>query len=143
MKTEARFLLAVLMMLGVLVGTNRMFPPVVPEGTELLGDSVPVDAAVADRLDEPGLPTTTPASRPQAQIEASVADDVSGSPPVVEVIVEGPRYRHTFSSQGARLVSSQLLEFEALNRDGPVELIPDGSGGYLGQKLVVGSDTVD
>ena len=143
MRTEARFLLAVLMMLGVLIGTNRFFPPVVPEGTELLGDSVPVGAAVADLPDRPGLPTTKPASQPQAQIEASVSDDVSGSPPVVEVSVEGPRYRHTFSSQGARLVSSQLLEFEALNRDGPVELIPDGSGGYLGQKLVVGSDTVD
>lgn len=137
MKTEARFLLAVLMMLGILVGTNRMFPPVVPEGTELLGDSVPVASAVADL---PGLPTTT---LPQTQDEPLVADEVSGSPPVVEVRVEGPRYRHTFSSQGARLVSSQLLEFEALNRDGPVELIPDGSGGYLGQKLVVGSDTID
>jgi hypothetical protein len=67
MKTEARFLLAVLMMLGVLVGTNRMFPPVVPEGTELLGDSVPV-------ADLPGLPTTT---LPQTQVETSVADEVS------------------------------------------------------------------
>jgi YidC/Oxa1 family membrane protein insertase len=31
----------------------------------------------------------------------------------------------------------------ALNRGGVVELVPDGSDGYLGQKVVVGSDTLD
>ena len=40
MKTEARFLLAVFLMLLVLVATNSLFPPVVPEGADLLGDSV-------------------------------------------------------------------------------------------------------
>ena len=141
MKTEVRFLLAVFMMLGVLVGTNRMFPPVVPSGgAGPSGDSL-ASGVAAVVPDVSRLPEPPPSSR--TQVEVLVAEDGPGAAPVAEVSVEGPRYRHTFSSQGARLVSSQLLEFEALNRDGPVELIPDGAGGYLGQRLVVGSDTVD
>ena len=31
MRTEARFALAVFLMLIVLIGTNKMFPPLVPE----------------------------------------------------------------------------------------------------------------
>jgi hypothetical protein len=31
MKTEVRFLLAIFLMLGVLVGTNLLFPPIPPE----------------------------------------------------------------------------------------------------------------
>jgi YidC/Oxa1 family membrane protein insertase len=44
---------------------------------------------------------------------------------------------------GARLLSGELLQFQALNRGGAVELVPDGAGAYLGQKIVVGSDTLD
>jgi YidC/Oxa1 family membrane protein insertase len=57
--------------------------------------------------------------------------------------VEGPLYRFTFSSYGARLVSAEMLRFEALNREGLVDLVPEGTDGYFGQRLLVGSDTVD
>ena len=63
--------------------------------------------------------------------------------PERRVIVQGPLYRFEFSNYGARMHSAELLQFAALNRDGPVNLVPDDADGYLGQKLVVGSDTID
>jgi YidC/Oxa1 family membrane protein insertase len=41
------------------------------------------------------------------------------------------------------MLSGQLLQFEALNRNGPVEIVPDGADGYLSHRLVVGNDTLD
>ncbi len=144
MKTEARFFLAVLLMLGVLVGTNRLFPPEVPE--------VPADSAAVG--EEPsgevgGLPgiTDVPAAEvtgadpePVTPQEAAPANP---TPVTRDVVVEGPLFRYVFTTEGARLASGQMAEFDALNRGGPVELIPDGVGAYLGQKVVVGSDTLD
>jgi YidC/Oxa1 family membrane protein insertase len=156
MKTEARFLLAVFLMLAVLVGTNRLFPPIVPEGTELLGDSLPEDAP-AESVAVPGLPAdvvgaldtavdaavqrVTDAQQPELTGAVEGVDGVSA--PIIEVVVEGPLYRYTFSSLGAQMRSGALLGFAALNRDGPVEIVPDGAGSYLGHKLVVGNDTLD
>jgi YidC/Oxa1 family membrane protein insertase len=59
------------------------------------------------------------------------------------VVVSSPLYRFEFSNFGARLHVAEMSQFEALNQDGLVDLIPDGTEGYLGQKLVVGSDTLD
>jgi len=52
-------------------------------------------------------------------------------------------YRYEVTNIGARLVSARMRRFQALNHGGVVDLIPEGVGGYLGQKLVVGRDTVD
>jgi len=151
MKTEARFLLAVLLMLGVLMGTNRMFPPIVPEDALLTGDSLLAEEGTAERSTNPAIPTATPTipdlPAPDVEVAEAGAGSVPGepgaAPAVVQVTVEGPLYRYTFSSRGARMVAGQLLQFEALNQEGPVEVVAEGSDGYLGQKLVVGSDTVD
>jgi YidC/Oxa1 family membrane protein insertase len=154
MKTEARFLLAVVLMLLVLIGTNRLFPPVVPEDLGTTTDSVGRD--MGQPVDE-GVP---PAGEPRADTVRRVPDVVGGepdrvaavpsedvpdadAPPEVEVTVEGPLYRYVFSSRGARMLSGQLLQFEALNRNGPVEIVPDGADGYLSHRLVVGNDTLD
>jgi len=149
MKTEARFLLAVVLMLAVLIGTNRLFPPVVPEG----GEAVDTTATGVEDATRPPPPETIDAEalRPPPT-EAEVVPGVPATedpdaradvPPEVVVTVEGPLYRFRFSSLGARLLSGQLLRFEALSRDGPVEIVPDGTNGYLSQRLVVGSDTLD
>lgn len=150
MKTEARFLIAVVLMLIVLVGTNRLFPPVVPEGADLLGDSVAAEVERGTDRAEGGARGSTPqptltGADPAPALEAgdSGAASAAAEAPVVEVSVESPFYRFTFSSLGARLVSGELLRFQALNRGGSVELIPDGANGYLGQKIVVGADTLD
>ncbi len=154
MKTEARFLFAVLLMLGVLAGTNWLFPPTVPEGEELFGDSATSEVAG-------GAPDTGSATEPGPESPAAALPDlragVAGTepaqaevpaagpelPPERTVTVEGPLYRFTFSSVGARVLSVELPEFRALNHGGVVELVPEGAGGYFGQKLVVGGDTLD
>ncbi len=149
MKSEARFLLAVFLMLAVLVGTNQLFPPPPGQDAGLSDDSVEMGtpSGLAEDVappvateagsgagDAPGVP---PAGGPQE--DARVAE----GPPVLDVVVEGPLYRFSFTTRGARLTSGELLEFEAINRGGPVQVIPDGASPSFGSKVVVGQDTVD
>jgi len=139
MNTEVRFLLAIGLMLVVLVGTNLLFPPVVPD--EPVAEEAPagmVDEAPAPQgTGAPALPPSVGVPEPAAETQAAQT--------VVErrVTVESDLFRYTFSNVGARLVSAELPRFRALNREGVVDLLPPGAEGYLGQKLLVGSDTVD
>jgi hypothetical protein len=161
MKTEVRFLLAIFLMLGVLVGTNLMFPPIVPDAT-LLTDSigaVPSGAAVdgGSTAVAPGAVTDggTAAGAPEIPTSGTPVIPSAANPVTAEstvdatavsermISVEGPLYRYEFSNYGARLMSAQMSEFEALDREGLVDLVHEDSGGYWGQKLLVGSDTVD
>jgi len=151
MKTEARFLIAVVLMLGVLVGTNWLFPPIVPDATEAPVEAE-TDEGPAAVEDEPAVPSipdlgnvveTGGAATTPAGNDSPGTDRANPTPVEQEVVVEGPLYRYTFSSRGARMLSGQLLQFEAINRNGPVEVVTDDSGGYLGQRLVVAGDTVD
>jgi YidC/Oxa1 family membrane protein insertase len=140
MSTTLRFMLAMGLMLLVLVGTNLLFPPIAPE------PAVPLDSIA---------PTTPPTIGPPPGAEPVIPSVPGGQPttaaldtlPQIEaeqlVTVESPLYRFQFSSYGARLLSADLPQFDALNRDGVVDLVPSGAEGYLGQELVVGSDTVD
>ena len=41
------------------------------------------------------------------------------------------------------MLSAEMSQFPSLNGDGLVDLVPAGTDGYLGQRLIVGSDTVD
>lgn len=137
MNTEVRFLLAIGLMLVVLVGTNLLFPPDVPVE--------PVQEDVPAQVDSSGLPVL-PGSVAGAQAGSEgVAAAAEAQPAVVEefVTVEGPLYRYTFSTLGARLTSAEMLRFRSLNREGVVDLIPEGASGYLGQRILVGNDTVD
>ena len=160
MKTEARFLLAVVLMLAVLFGTNRLFPPVVPEVPGLPSDSLVGESDVgtvepgpdAGVPDIPGATTREGGGAPPV-IVAAVGDSVdveavdvslqAEAAPERRVTVSGPLYRYEFSTLGARMLSAQLVRFEALNREGVVEIVPDGVDGYMGHKLLVGADTVD
>ena len=154
MKTEVRFLLAILLMLGVLVGTNLLFPPVVPEEALLPaagavggGASAADPAANMDGTAAAGVPEIPISGAPAIpRARDAVTVDPTADPTAVSerrIAVEGPLYRYEFSNYGARMMSAQMSEFEALNRGGVVDLVKDGSGGYMGQKLLVGSDTVD
>jgi YidC/Oxa1 family membrane protein insertase len=139
MSTQLRFLLAMLLMLGVLVGTNFLFPPIAPE------PAVPLDSIAPTAQPTVGPPPGAVPVVPEAPGGQPAAS--SDAAPAIEaeelVSVESPLYRLQFSSYGARLLSAELPRFGALNRDGVVDLVPVGAEGYLGQKLVVGSDTVD
>ena len=146
MRTEARFAIAVLLMLGVLIGTNWLFPPIVPDA---------VTSADSTAVEEPtsSLPTDPPPvpadpviadTNPMSTTGDPVAPTTAAAPPPTrDVVVEGPLFRLRFESRGARLASAELSEFQSLKREGPVDLVPPGITGYLGQKLVVGGDTLD
>ncbi|MCA1791014.1 MAG: membrane protein insertase YidC, partial [Thioalkalivibrio sp.] len=155
MRTEIRFLLAVLLMLTVLIGTNFLFPPITeeiaePEPTgEVTGPVVPAPGADGTAAGpEVGVPQPTPAVGPGGVAgEPAVAADAAEAAPEVApervVTVEGPLFRYAFSSHGARVLSAELLRFDALNKEGVVNLIPEGVDGYFGHRVVVGTDTLD
>lgn len=147
MKTEARFLLAISLMLAVLVGTNQLFPPPAVEDAGVVADSAgPVTTAPLGLPDDVAGSTPATGAQPTAAVDQGFAQDGEQTPQVaalVDVVVEGPRYRYRFTTLGARLTSGELLEFGAINRGGPVQVVPDGATPYLGSKVVVGQDTVD
>ncbi len=163
MRQEQRFLLAIMLMILVLVGTNILFPPIPPEevvspegdapgqldGTGVTGvPSAPLGgtdagggaAASGDQSDPfAGPPPTEPSSLfPPVEVVATPAEDT--------VVVEGPLYRYSWSTLGARLISAQLLAFESFDegQEGqPVELISAGTGGVLAMQLRLGERTFD
>ena len=156
MRTEIRFLLAILLMLGVLIGTNLLFPPIVPEEGAPAADSVagavdstgpPVAGVPAQPGSQPDVVAADPETQPQVTVGPQVAEatpeDAPVSAPERFVTVEGPLFRYEFSSHGARMLRAEMSQFEALNREGIVDLIPEGVNGYFDHKLVVGQDTID
>ncbi len=142
MRTEVRFLIAVTLMMGVLVGTNFLFPPVPVE--EMLGTD-PVEGVA-----EPDQPSAILGEAPasgevQGAGPGNVAVVSAAAPPIREslVVVESPLYKMEFSNFGGVARSIQLLEYESFTREGPVELLTEEGSGFLGAHLVVGPDTVD
>jgi YidC/Oxa1 family membrane protein insertase len=160
MNTEVRFLLAIGLMLAVLVGTNLVFPPVVPEGG-LGADSLTAGAPPAESVEGtpqetqpgddsaavPSIPSlespSVPAEIPVIQVEGEAPAEISAAADEQRITVTTPLLQLEFSNYGARMHSAVVRQFEALNREGLVDLVPEGADGYLGQKLVVGVDTVD
>jgi YidC/Oxa1 family membrane protein insertase len=166
MNSESRFVLAVVLMLGVLVGTSLLFPPPQePEpGTEVVADSAgapdPVaaepgatDPGAGDTATEagppagispqaPDLPPLVGESDPLAGLATAAEEDEAGTA-ARTVAVEGPRFTYTFSTRGARLVSAELPGWNSFTRPGPVQLVNDPDHGLLASRIVVGADTVD
>jgi YidC/Oxa1 family membrane protein insertase len=161
MNSEARFVLAVVLMIGVLIGTNMLFappPPVVDSVTEPVrseeagmgeavghGDVTEVAEADTGSAD----PLAGVAVREEASGEAGprlegVLDPgiTEGTASPARVSVSSGLYRYTFSTQGAQLVSAQLSGWASFTREGAVELVGEGAS-LLGTRLVVGADTVD
>jgi YidC/Oxa1 family membrane protein insertase len=152
MRTEIRFLLAVLLMLSVLIGTNFLFPPIVEETVEEPEPAGEVTTPVAPAPGPDGAPAVTPQPTPGvgpggATAEPAGEPDVAEAAPEVApervVTVEGPLFRYAFSSHGARMLSAEMSRFQALNKEGVVDLIPEGVDGYFGHRVVVGTDTLD
>lgn len=141
-------------MIGVLVVTNIIFPPVQPEPRE---PSLPSDSSrVVDTGagDVEGAAPADTQETPVPEIPQLRAVEDEPTEPVAAVVrqaamagetivVEGPLYRFTFTTLGARLLSAQLPQFPSATRAGPAELIPDGTLGALGHRILVGSDTLD
>ncbi len=168
-----RFFFAIFLMLLVITGTNVLFPPDRPDAASSVSDSLVVEreveelssrldtaqvAALIEALQEafgisslestsvsPGEVPTMPeiATLPSEEDEEPETVEAEALPEERRIVVSGPLYRFEFSNYGARLHAAEMSQFEALNQDGLLDLIPPGTEGYLGQKLVVGSDTLD
>ncbi|MDH5590375.1 MAG: YidC/Oxa1 family insertase periplasmic-domain containing protein [Gemmatimonadota bacterium] len=146
MKTEVRFLLAIFLMMGVLVGTNMLFPPVVPDEVPV-PDSVPaVEAGAAETGGVgpvPGEGESVDPVIPGVETRGPALEEGQVGGVAARVSVEGPLYRFEFSSVGALMVSAEMRGFPSFTHPGEVNLVPGGASGYLGHKLTVGRDTLD
>lgn len=141
MRTELRFLLAIVLMVGVLVVTNILFPPILPEPGE--GPSPPADAGEAPVFSPPASPELRLPPGGVVGDEAGVGDpEIPPPAPERRVVVESPLYRFEFSTRGARAESIRLLRFPSFTREGPVELLETGVSALAG-RVVAGSDTLD
>jgi YidC/Oxa1 family membrane protein insertase len=165
MNSETRFILAVVLMLGVLVGTNILFaPPPAPEHDD--PDAVEVvDAPEPEAARDPGSEVPAGEPAPGAAAPPRIPGDPPALPPLdteddplaglaldteaeeravaTSVRVESPLYTYTFSTLGARLTSAELHRWNSFTRPGPVELVGDPEVGLLANRIVVGADTVD
>jgi YidC/Oxa1 family membrane protein insertase len=153
---EQRLVVAVVLMIAVLIGTNLLFAPAAPpppaeESTETVVEEAPApppvatDPVTADTVGavDPVLPLLDPQEDPPAIPTDELAGAEAEPAPERFVSVESPLYRMTFSTRGARLTEAQLLKFESFTEDGPAQLVADAGFGILGTRLVTGADTVD
>jgi len=143
-----RLLLAVTLMMGVIVGTNLLFPsppePPAPEGAAEpgeAGEAGEVPAAGEDALD--AFPLGGVEGRPGAEADAEPAETTDS---VAEhlVRVETPLFRLEFSNYGATVRSVELFEYRSFARDGAVQLMPPDARRVLGGLWAygTGADTV-
>ena len=149
MRAELRFLLAIVLVLVVIVGTNLIFSPPPPGpgqigGRESVEDSIPgLDTGVEEQEGEtPEIPRSFTEEENDEAAELFPLPAPEGAADT-DVVVEGPLYRLHFSTVGARLQEAVLTEYPDLNRGGPVQVIPEWSDGWFGHSLVVGEDLLD
>ena len=160
MRQEARFLLAITLMILVLVGTNILFPPIPPEEVSGPEGDAPGQLDGSGEVGEPSLPFSganaggatpgevpppfpgTTAPEPSAVFRP---EETPVAAPEETVVVEGPLYRFEWSTTGARLISARLLQFQNFDEgaEGPVELLVAESGGALAIQLRVGEGELD
>ena len=142
MNSQTRFVLAITLMFLVMLTTNVLFPPVIPDAPASPDSASAAGAEVTtDREPSELVPTIPEVATSPSEVPETV--EAEALPEERRVVVSSPLYRFEFSSFGARLHAAEMTQFEPLNHDGLLDLIPAGAEGYLGQKLVVGSDTLD
>ena len=141
MNFQARLVLTFLLMFLVVVITSWLFPPPIPD--EAISADSATGAEVVTETEPSTVPVPTMPEIAPSPSEVPETVEAEALPEEKRVVVSSPLYRFEFSNFGARLHAAEMSQFEALNQDGLVDLIPDGAEGYLGQKLVVGSDTLD
>ncbi len=141
MSFQARLVLTFLLMFLVVVITSWLFPPPIPD--EAISADSATGAEVVTETEPSTVPVPTMPEIAPSPSEVPETVEAEALPEEKRVVVSSPLYRFEFSNFGARLHVAEMSQFEALNQDGLVDLIPDGAEGYLGQKLVVGSDTLD
>ncbi len=141
MNLQARFVLTLSLMFLVMMATNVLFPPAIPEEAVSADSATGAEVVTETESSAEVVPTMPEIAPSPSEVPETVEDEAL--PEERRVVVSSPLYRFEFSNFGARLHVAEMSQFEPLNHDGLLDLIPDGVEGYLGQKLVVGSDTLD
>ncbi|HKY59694.1 MAG TPA: membrane protein insertase YidC [Gemmatimonadota bacterium] len=136
MNEQRRVLLAFLLMVVVLAGTQWWYSRMTPDETPV---AAPDSTRVAPRLGDEE-PTAAPPVEPVAPEPGSIADTagVSGAAPEGQaappdslapapppVLVETPLYRLTIDPRGGVLRQVELLRYPSYTHPGPVLLVPD------------------
>lgn len=118
-------------MILVLVSTNVLFPPIPPEEpvaeSPEMASPGPEDPVQAPPLTDQAPSTDSP--------PPNLFDLPSAASQGQTVKVVGPLYRMTFSTIGARLVSTELLEFTNFYQEGVAELLLEEGSGALGARI--------
>ena len=134
---DKRFFLAIVLAIGVLLLTPKLFPPPPPA------------VAVPDSAPQATLPATSSATTanlgaPSPTIGAGANQSASDVPISAETtFVATPKGAYRFSSAGAAFIGASLTEYAVLpRRDRPVELGRVG-GALVSYRVVQGSDTFD
>ena len=141
MNFQARFVLALSLMFLVMIITPMLFPPPIPDEAVSADSATGAEVVTETEPSAEVVPTMPEIAPSPSEVPETV--EAEALPEEKRVVVSSPLYRFEFSNFGARLHVAEMSQFEPLNHDGLLDLIPDGAEGYLGQKLVVGSDTLD
>ena len=134
---SGRFIIAVILMIAVVVITNLLFPPV-RRNAPLARDTV--------HQVQPSQPANpAPPNTASASTQTSIAQPAPATTSLSAdtVIVESPIFRYGISTNGASLVSAEMLNWQSFTRKGPVQLAPNAARGLLGYRLQLGSQQVD
>ena len=123
-------------MIAVVVLTNILFPPVPRKGANAR-DTV---AAKVQAQPQANAPATIAAPTSPPTLTAA---PVAGAARVDTVIVESPLFRYGISTNGAAIVSAEMLPWKSFTRPGPVQLAPRWPRGLLAYRMQVGDQQVD
>ena len=139
MNQSVRFILAVVMMVAVVIITNLIFPPV-PRTNVTAADSIAAPAATTSLPQQSPAPAT---ATPQPNAPATATPTAPVAATADTVVVESPLYRFGFSTQGAALVSAEMLKFKSATRDGAVQLAGRTPGGLISHNVRINGQVVD
>lgn len=142
----ARFLLAIVLSIAVVILVNIMFPPTMPD-RGMAADSLRVDTVV-DTVQTAPVPDVIGGESPRAGGPSTVGvggqtrEAADSSLPADTLWVVSNVARYGFSTRGAALVSAELLNFASYTRDGPVQLVEPTVGKLLAYGVRVGDQEV-
>jgi YidC/Oxa1 family membrane protein insertase len=140
---SARFVLAIILMIAVIVVTNLLFGPAPRPDVPPTQDTTAVAPAVPgpDELALPRPPAQEPpVLAPEAEPAAPMPDAVARPD---TVFVESPLYRFGFSAADGALLTAQLLNFESFTAPGAVDLVPEAAGPLVAFRVQVGDRVID
>ncbi len=141
MRTEVRFLLAIVLMIVVLVGTNLLFPPVVPEGgpdadtAAVPGDTAPGALDTGAVLEDTAAGRTDGAGR-----DAPGAPDRAGSDTLEDLALPGEA--DIAPPDGADTATPEVprLPGEEGPGDGEAAELPESPGAEVPARITVESE---